>query len=459
MPYVLGVHLGATVTSAAIARRDGRQWVAPVPVSLNGGPGTRPVVPTVLCRVQDGSYLAGPAAQQRETTHHEWVARGFTRFVGEDLPLLIGSEFVPAEQLAATMVEWVADHVAHQQGHPPEHIAVAHPATWGAHRTAALHQALARLGLTDVTMLPEPLAVALDYGNKQQVEQQNAIAVGNIGGSGLDATVLRCRDFGFEIVGQPLDSPYPSGQDLDDVVFGLVREQFAEQINALDPTDRAHRTALANLRAECARAKEVLSYHPGVQIRVDIPGLRTEYSLSRFRYEQAVRPHLERVPGLIQQSLQSAGLSTEDVSAVVLAGGTARTPLLRQLVADRLGETPQVDAAPELVAATGAAQAAVRVLSADTDKAESAAETRLIMAVDDDQSDFPAEEPATAPPPPIEVEPAPLEPPDEERAKRMKTIKIVAAVVLILGGVILTFLWPNASVSGVFGALHTMLRS
>ena len=59
--------------------------------------------------------------------------------------------------------------------------------------------------------------------------------------------MLRCRDFGFEIVGQPLDSPYPSGQDLDDVVFGLVREQFAEQINALDPTDRAHRTALANL--------------------------------------------------------------------------------------------------------------------------------------------------------------------------------------------------------------------
>ncbi|MFD0492192.1 hypothetical protein ACFQ0O_39780 [Saccharopolyspora spinosporotrichia] len=116
MPYVLGIHLGATATSAAIARREGGRWAAAAPVPLGSGSAG---VPTVLCRAQDGSYLAGEQAQRQELTHHQWVARGFTRRVGEDAPLLVGNDFVQPHALAATMIEWVADAVAHRQGHPP----------------------------------------------------------------------------------------------------------------------------------------------------------------------------------------------------------------------------------------------------------------------------------------------------------------------------------------------------
>ena len=87
MPYVLGIHLGATATSAAVARRSGGRWGQALPVPLGS---ETPTVPTVLCRVQDGSFVAGEPARKQEITHHEWVVRAFTRALGDDSP-----HFVP----------------------------------------------------------------------------------------------------------------------------------------------------------------------------------------------------------------------------------------------------------------------------------------------------------------------------------------------------------------------------
>ncbi|MGW3471534.1 Hsp70 family protein [Saccharopolyspora sp. NPDC000995] len=451
MPYVLGIHLGATVTTAAIARRDGSRWAAAVPVSLEAGP----VVPTVLCKVQDGSFVAGEVAQRQEIAHHEWVARGFTARVGDDLPVLVGSEFIPAQRLAATMIEWVADAVAHWQGHPADHIAIAHSATWGPHRTRLVQQALVQLGLTDVTMVAEPMAVAVDYAAKQRVPEHAPVVVANVGGSGFDATVLRRREPGFEVVGSPLNADHPSGQDLDDEIFAVVRAEFGDRLDALDLGDLNQRAALAHLRAECVRAKEALSHQPGVQLRVELPGMRTEFALSRSRYEQLVRPHLERVPELILQAVQSATLSPDDLDSVVLAGGTSRTPLLKKLVAERLKLQPQVDVAPELAAAGGAALAAVQVLSTDTDEC-SIAETSVLMRIEGSDGPFDLDaEPVAVPRPPVEVEPMPLEPRDEDRVRRIKIIKLSLAAALIIGGLLLTFLLPNGF-SGVLGAIQHM---
>ncbi|SFT03047.1 Hsp70 family protein [Saccharopolyspora flava] len=446
MPYVLGVHLGATVTTAATARRNGGRWTAAVPVPLAGN---GPAVPTVLCRVQDGSFVAGEAAARQELSHHEWVARGFTSRLGDDLPLVVGSEFVPAQRLVAAMIEWVSDAATQRQGYPPEHIAIAHSAAWGPHRIHLVQQALSQLGITDVTMIPEPTAVALDYASKQRVDDQHPLVVANVGGSGFDATVLRRRQPTFDVVGSPLDTDHPSGQDLDDALFELIREQFGSHLAALDTSDVNHRAALAGLRAECVRAKEALSHQPGVSMWVDLPGVRTEFGISRARYEQLARPHLERVPELISQAVQSASLRPDDVETVLLAGGVARTPLLKQLVAERLGTPPLVDVAPELTAASGAALAAQQVLTTHTDRG-SVAETSVLMAVEGvDPLDDIDDEPEPVERPPIEVEPMPIEPPDESRAKRMKIIKLVVAVVLIAIGIVITFMTKDHSITGV----------
>jgi molecular chaperone DnaK len=452
MPYVLGIHLGNTATSAAVARRDGGQWGAAAPFPLDSGSAT---VPTVLCKVQDGSFVAGVPAQRQELTHHEWVVRGFERYLGDDAPMVVGSEFVHTQRLVAIMIEWVADLVAQRQGHPPEHIAVAHSGTWGPYRTHLVHQELTQRGLTDVTLLPAPLAVGLDYASRQRVEDNGTLAVGYVGGSGCDATVLRRRKQGFELVTPSLDTDHPGGQDLDDEIFRHLRAQLGEQLDGLDPTDVRDRTMLARLRAECTRVKESLSHQPESSIRVELPQVRTELPLSRSHYEKLAQAHLERVPELLLQAVQSATLTTEQLDAVVLAGGTMRTPLLKQLVSQRLQRPAQVDVAPELVAARGAAVSAVQVLSTDTDQAASSQETSVLMRIEGSREfDYlDDEEPeAAVPRPPVQVEPMYLEPVDERRRRMFQILKLSIAALLILGGLVMTL-----QHEGFFGDPHNSL--
>lgn len=466
MPYVLGIDLGNTATSAAVARRDGDNWQPPSPVPL-GQAG--PTVPTMLCQVQDGSYVGGEAAQQQQAAHHEWVAGSFLDYVGDDLPLMVGSEFVPAHQLAALMIEWVADQVAHRYGHPAEHIVVAHSAAWGPHRTHLLYQALGQLGLADVTLVPEPIAVAVDYASSQQVPASGVLAVANLGGSGFDVTVLRKATDGavataqrgvdgrldrinFDIVGSSLVTDHPSGAALDDVLYASVADELDSEISRLVTATTKDRAAALQLRHECVRAKEVLSYQPHTTVRADFASADTHWQMSRAGYEQLARPHLEGVPDLIQQAVQTASLAVEDLEAIVLAGGSSRTPLLRKLVAERLEQSPQVDGAPELVAAKGAASCAVQVLAAGTADPVAVEETSLLVRVegssggeldgdfDEDLNVVDADEapdPAAAPRPPVEVDPLDIEP--VQQTRKWKILKLTLAAALIIFGLVMTF--------------------
>ncbi len=440
MPYVLGIHVGGTVTSAAVARREGGRWGTPAPVGLAAH---SPTLPTVLCRVQDGSFVAGHDAERQELHHHEWVVRGFTRAVGDEVPLLVGDDFVAAHDLVATMIEWIADLVAHRQGDPPEHIAVAHPADWGPYRTYLVHHALGRLGIGDVTLVPEPVAVGLDYADRQGLADSDAIAVANLGGTSVDVTVLRRREPGFDMLGSSLSADHLSGAVLDDEIATFVRSDAGVELAHLDTENLRVRSDLFGLRAACVTAKEVLSHQAETTVPVELGEHRAQVKLSRSRYEHLARPHLERLPDLLSQAVQSVALQSEDLAAVVLGGGSARTPLLRHLVGQKLNTAPRVDVAPELVAARGAAVSAITAVSTETDR-DGGDETGLVIQRPDEldlggrleppPSD---ERPEPVTRPPVKVEPMHLDPPSgNPRIRRMIMLSIAA--VLIGVGLVLT---------------------
>ncbi|GAB2741152.1 hypothetical protein GCM10027174_13340 [Salinifilum aidingensis] len=472
MPYVLGVHLGATMTSAAIVRRDGGDWAStatPLPLG-RGGPAGPPglTTPTAVCRTADGSFLAGDAALHQQAAHHEWVSRDFPHRIGEDAPIALGNDFTSPQRLAAAVVEWVADLAAQRQGHPPEHIALAHRATWGPHRVRLVLAELARIGLSDVTAVPEPLAVALDYASKQELSENLSLAVGNAGGSGFDVTVLRRRpgELAFDLVAPPLEAAHPGGWDLDDVVADLVREELDAELPEgtglpEDTGDPAARAALLGFRESCARAKEALSYHAETRVPVRSPSTTTEVGLSRNRYEWRARPRLERVPEVLHQAVQSSPVPVEELGTVLLAGGTAHTPLLRRLVGDRMGRTPLVDRHPELVAASGAAVAAVRTVAPEAEhrappapRPDPPSDPDVVIPEAAHAEPEPAAEEAAPERPPVAVDPMPLDPPDEARARRIKVLKLSAAAVLIIVGIVLMFVFPpNSPLGGVLGAL------
>jgi molecular chaperone DnaK len=349
MSYQVGVDLGATFTAAAVCR-SGRADVVPF------GPRAA-FLPSVAYVNPDGSLVLGEAAEQRALSEPDRVARQFSRRVGDGTPLRLGGVSMTADALSARYVAHVVGAVAGLVGGVAARAALTHPAGWGQHRVESLHAALVTQGLGATVFLSGAQAAARAYAESVPVSAGELVAVHDLGGTGFDAAVVRRTEDGrFAHVGTPEELEV-GGLDFDELVFEHVRLALGEQWARVDPADPAVRPALARLRRECTLAKEALSADTDVQIPVALPGIDTRVRLARAEFEELIRPTVEETAATLYRVIDSAGSLPEDVSAVLLTGGSARIPLVTQVVSEILGRPVIVAPNPKGDTAIGAALA------------------------------------------------------------------------------------------------------
>jgi actin-like ATPase involved in cell morphogenesis len=351
MAYQLGIDLGTTFTCAAVCRSSDRRWGEPEVVTLGSRGAT---VPSVVFVGPDGSMVVGEAAERRALTDPDRVVREFKRRIGDPTPLMVANRPWAPQDLSSRLVRWVVDRVAEREGGPADRIAVTHPAAWGQHKKELLAGALANQGLT-VTFLAEPQAAAMSYAANERVGAGSTIAVYDFGGGTFDAAIVRKGDVDFRLVGRPEGLERLGGIDFDQAVFEHVLEGMPDAFAQLDDTDPAVLSAVARIRRECTEAKEALSSDTEVSIPVLLPSARGSVRLHRSEFEAMIGPQVEDTVAALRSAVISAGYAPDQLSAVLLVGGSSRIPLVAQLVSEQLGRPVAVDADPKNAIAKGAA--------------------------------------------------------------------------------------------------------
>ncbi|MFI5337883.1 MAG: Hsp70 family protein, partial [Opitutales bacterium] len=92
----------------------------------------------------------------------------------------------------------------------------------------------------------------------------------------------------------------------------------------------------------------------------DGTALHLNEEISREMFEALIHPLLDRTMDCLQRALDDAHLSPGQIDKVILVGGSTRTPLVTQLLEERLGQAPHQEVNPDLIVAMGAAiQAAI----------------------------------------------------------------------------------------------------
>ncbi|OLT02589.1 hypothetical protein BJF90_29035 [Pseudonocardia sp. CNS-004] len=351
MAYQLGIDLGTTFTCAAVCRSSDRRWGEPEVVTLGSRGAT---VPSVVFVGPDGSMVVGEAAERRALTDPDRVVREFKRRIGDPTPLMVANRPWAPQDLSSRLVRWVVDRVAEREGGPADRIAVTHPAAWGQHKKELLAGALANQGLS-VTFLAEPQAAAMSYAANERVGAGSTIAVYDFGGGTFDAAIVRKGDVDFRLVGRPEGLERLGGIDFDQVVFEHVLEGMPDAFAQLDDTDPAVLSAVARIRRECTEAKEALSSDTEVSIPVLLPSARGSVRLHRSEFEAMIGPQVEDTVAALRSAVISAGYAPDQLTAVLLVGGSSRIPLVAQLVSEQLGRPVAVDADPKNAIAKGAA--------------------------------------------------------------------------------------------------------
>jgi YVTN family beta-propeller protein len=349
--YFIGIDLGTTFSALAVAR-DGNAEI--VTVGHRGA-----TVPSLLFLKDDGTFVFGDAAARRGVTDPGRLAREFKRRFGDTTPLILGGTPFSADALSAQLLRHLLAEAVEQQGKPPDKVAVTHPANWGPYKIDLLRQSIAMADIPDYLIVSEPEAAAIHYGAAERLEPGEVVAIYDLGGGTFDAAVLESQPGRrFSLLGPPEGIERLGGIDFDEAIVSYVAHYAGPALSSLDPSDPAALSAMARLRADCVAAKETLSSDTEAQIPVLLPSLQTEVRVTRSEFEAMIRPTLSETVDALRRALRGAGVSDEDLKAVVLVGGSSRIPLVGQLVAAELGRPVAVDVHPKHAVALGAALAA-----------------------------------------------------------------------------------------------------
>jgi YVTN family beta-propeller protein len=349
--YHLGVDLGTTFVAAALAT-DSRVEMFTL--------GDRTVVaPAVVYLREDGALVSGDAAARRAVSSPDRIGREFKRRLGDPTPVMLGGAPYAVTVLLGTLLHDVLTRVTETEGSKPDSVVLTHPANWGPFRRELFDEVPHVAGLTAPRMITEPEAAAAHYAASRQLADGEIIAVYDLGGGTFDATVLRKHPGGIEILGIPEGIERLGGVDFDESILSHVNYVAGGALSELDMRDPQTAVALARLGQDCVLAKEALSIDTETTIPVFLPNRHFDVPLTRAEFEDMIRAPIESTIGTLIRTLRSAQVDPNQLSAVLLVGGSSRIPLVARMISEQLGRPTVVDAHPKYAVALGAATLAL----------------------------------------------------------------------------------------------------
>jgi molecular chaperone HscA len=359
-PRPIGIDLGTTNSLVAYVQNERPVAIADCDLEV--------LVPSVVTYLPDGDVQVGRRALRLASEHPRDTIASVKRFMGRgaddpETRRLAPYEFVEPKQGEAnavrfrvaggrvvTPVEVSAEILralraeAQEKLHSVGGAVITVPAYFDDAQRQATRDAARIAGLDVLRLLNEPTAAALAYGLEKK--QNGIFAVYDLGGGTFDITILVLDDGVFQVRATGGDSQL-GGDDMD-------RALAHELLAALGFPEKRQTPQLVRLVLDEARnAKHVLTEQESVT--AEIPGERRAVELTRPRFDELIRPLLERTGVACRRALKDAGVKAEQLDGVILVGGATRVPAVRRYVAHVFGKEPLADIDPDQVVALGAA--------------------------------------------------------------------------------------------------------
>lgn len=370
MGKIIGIDLGTTNSAFAY-------MVAGKPEVITNSEGDR-TTPSVVAVTKKGDRLVGKVAQRQRVTNPKNTIYGIKRLIGRkfddkevqrDLDImpykivkkgnttaveLDGKDYTPEEVSAMVLAKIKADAEAFLGEKVTEAI-ITVPAYFDDSQRQATKDAGKIAGLEVKRIINEPTAAALAYGLENKKDQK--IAVFDLGGGTFDVSILELGDGVFEVKSTNGDT-HLGGEDFDNIIVNFLLDEFKKE-SGIDIKDDA--AAMQRIKDEAEKAKKELSSTTSVEINLpfltaDADGPKHfEYTLTRAKMEELVKPLLNRLAEPVEKALKDAKMTAKDIDEVVMVGGMTRMPAVVEEVKKIFGKEPMQGVNPDEVVAVGAA--------------------------------------------------------------------------------------------------------
>ncbi len=370
MGKAVGIDLGTT-NSVVSVMEGGKPTVVS---NVEGGRTT----PSVVAFTKSGERLVGQLARRQAVLNPENTVYSIKRFVGRRFSevdnekrmvpykvkegddggckVQIQSKDLSPEEISAMILRKLKEDAEKYLGEKVTSAVITVPAYFNDSQRQSTKNAGTIAGLEVMRIINEPTAAALAYGLDKK--ENEVILVFDLGGGTFDVSVLEVGDGVFEVKSTSGDT-HLGGDDFDHCIVSWVADEFMN-LEGIDL--RQDRQALQRLTEAAEKAKVELSSVLETNISLpfitaDVSGPKhLEMKLTRARFNELTHQLVERCRHPMEQALQDAKLSYENLDEVVLVGGSTRIPAVQDLVKSLTGgKEPNQTVNPDEVVAVGAA--------------------------------------------------------------------------------------------------------
>ena len=371
MNKVVGIDLGTTNSVVAIT-----EGAKPTVIANSEGERT---TPSVVAYTKKQDLLVGQVAKRQAVINPENTFYSVKRFIGSKMNELTGEsgnlsyQFVadkneniklecPAldttfspEEISAQVLRKLVEDTSKYIGQDINEAVITVPAYFNDSQRQATQDAGQIAGLNVRRILNEPTAASLAYGLDKN--KNESILVFDLGGGTFDVSLLEVGDGIFEVLATAGDTQL-GGDNFDNVIVNDLLKSFKEKEGVDLTTDKQ---ALQRIREAAEKAKVELSSVGETSIALPFISSGSDgpkhinANLSREKFEELADNliHSCRIP--VENAINDAKLTPEQINEVVLVGGSTRIPAIRGLIKRIISREPNQTVNPDEVVAIGAA--------------------------------------------------------------------------------------------------------
>ena len=347
MSKIIGIDLGTT--NSCVAVMEGGE-----PVVIANAEGNR-TTPSVVAFSKTGERMVGQVAKRQAVTNHDRTISSIKRHMGTDYKVDIdGKKYTPQEISAMILQKLKADAEAYLGGTVSEAV-ITVPAYFNDAQRQATKDAGKIAGLEVKRIINEPTAAALAYGVDKEAEQK--IMVYDLGGGTFDVSILDIGDGVIEVLATN-GNTHLGGDDFDECVMNYLVSEF-KKAEGIDLSN--DKVAMQRLKEAAEKAKIELSGVTSTNINLpyitaDATGPKhLDVTLTRAKFNELTAHLVEATAGPVKQAMADAGLTANDISKVLLVGGSTRIPAVQDEVKKLTGKEGFKGINPDECVAVGAA--------------------------------------------------------------------------------------------------------
>ncbi|MBR2970491.1 MAG: molecular chaperone DnaK [Clostridia bacterium] len=349
MSKIIGIDLGTT--NSCVAVLEGGE-----PVVVPNSEGSR-TTPSVVGFAKDGERLVGSVAKRQAIANAGRTISSIKRDMGTDAKVTVDDKKYSPQEISAMILTKLKQDAEAYLGEKVTEAVITVPAYFTDSQRQATKDAGKIAGLDVKRIINEPTAAALAYGLDKGQNANQKVFIYDLGGGTFDISVLEIGDGVFEVLATAGDNRL-GGDDFDQKIMNYLIEQFKKD-NGIDLSK--DKMAMQRLKDVAEKAKIELSSLQKTTISLPFitnsenGPLHLEYEMTRGKFDTLTSDLIDKTVALSKRAMSDAGLSTSDISKVILVGGSTRIPAVVDAVRKVSGKEPFKGINPDECVAMGAA--------------------------------------------------------------------------------------------------------